>query len=60
MLISEERKTDLYNDIAEPLMDLRIANRRLEGMSQEQIDRALFDLENKIWRRVKATLRIHD
>lgn len=62
MKLSDKRKGDLYSAIREPLVDERlfIARSCLSESNKVQLDRRLFNLEQKIWREVKAALNLEE
>ena len=59
--MSEKRRTALYKAIMDPIMDLRVTNSiasRGQPLTSEEIDKGLYDMENRIWRRVCAALEL--
>lgn len=58
MKLSENNKQRLYNASAEEIMNLRVQIKS-NGDSID-IDRALFLLEQKIWRNIKTVLNLKD
>jgi len=64
MLISEKRKTDLYNAISEPIMNNRIAismsNSVLGKKNIKDIEEMLYRLERQVWKKVCSALDIKD
>lgn len=58
MKLSDKRQSELYEAFAEPITQLRIRLVRGELDSNQQMDKALHDLQNEIWRRVHAALKL--
>jgi len=58
MNMSDKKKAELYNAIAKPIMDERIAIQRYGSPQGEVIDGNLLKLQNEIWRRVHKVLNI--
>jgi hypothetical protein len=56
MRLSQKRKTILYDAIKVPIIDLRIA--QWEGITVEEMDLRLFELEVEIWSRISLALKI--
>ena len=57
MVISKKRHAALYKAISDPIMDLRVANNG--GISIEEIDQNLLNLEREIYNRIKVVLDLH-
>ena len=58
MRLSQERKTELYNAISDPIMDDRVKIRMYGSPPSEMLDSIYFNLEREIWRRVCKALDI--
>ena len=58
MKLSDKRQTELYEALAEPITQLRIRLQNGHLDSNQQMDRALFDLQSEIWRRVHEALKL--
>jgi hypothetical protein len=57
LVISEKRHAELYNSIYAPIMDLRVKNSM--GMSSEELDSCLYDLNEEIYARIRSALDLH-
>ena len=54
MIISNAKSTAVYDCISGPIMDIRVKN--CKDMSSKEIDKELFELQNKIWENIKLAL----
>lgn len=59
MKISIKRQTKLYKCIADEIMDYRLILMRLKP-THETMDRDLFYLSNRIWKKVCKVFNIED
>ncbi len=57
MKLSDKKQGDLYNAIADPIIDLRVESQR--GLSIENMDSRLFNMQQEIWRRVHKALNLY-
>lgn len=61
MKISEEKKTELYAAIHEPIMQLRIKVQvQSRSIPVHKIDDSLYKLNGEIWKEVIKVLNIND
>lgn len=61
MRLSKKKKQDLYDSLAENIMDLRVDLFLDDSLKdKDNIDLRLFNLENTIWADVKRALNITD
>ena len=58
MRLNEKRKSELYNAISEPIMDVRITIQKYGSPSSEDIDSRLFRMQSEIWKRVHNALNL--
>lgn len=58
MKLSNERRQALYKAISGPIMDDRVKLAKCNAWATVAVDRRLFELEQTIWNRVKAALKI--
>jgi len=62
MRLSEKREMDLYSAIADTLVDLRIklktSDSRIRMIKSDELDKELFDLDMRIWKKVKKALNL--
>ena len=59
MRISEKKQSELYNEIAARIMDLRVELKMNPNLSDvDALDARLFKLEQEIWPDVKQALNI--
>lgn len=58
MKLSDKRQTELYEAFAEPITQLRIRALRDELDRKDDLDKALHDLRQDIWRRVHEALKL--
>ena len=56
MRISDKKAAATYEAISKPITDLRVENNG--GLSIEEMDKRLFDLEQKIWINVVDSLNL--
>jgi hypothetical protein len=54
--ISETKASEVYAAISDPITDLRIKQNR--GMTIEEMDERLFNLQSEIWRKVHKALNL--
>lgn len=59
MILSEKKKQLAYNAISESIIDVRIELAK-NNHDKETIDEHLFQLERRIWNRLRAALNIAD
>lgn len=60
MKISENNRNILYASIADEIMKLRIEVGKEMVVNDEWMDEKLFDLQQKIWNRIKKNLNMKD
>ena len=60
MKISEERKSDLYLAVSDPIFELRVSIQKYGAPSRNNLDLQLFSMEQDIWQKVIKVLKIND
>lgn len=55
--VSQKRRTKLYAEINDSIMDLRVCNQQ-NKLDKHEVDEKLFKLNQEIWRKVCAVLNI--
>jgi hypothetical protein len=58
MKLSEKKKSELFSAIYDPLLEERIALKKVEDVNHNYVDDMLFLLPDKIWRRVNEALNL--
>ena len=58
MKLSEKKKSELFSAIYVPILEERIALKKVEDANHNYVDDALFLLPDKIWRKVHEVLNL--
>jgi len=61
MRLSEDKRTELYDAIIEPIIQKRIEVKRNSApvvLTQETVDQTLYELQDQIWKEVCNVLNI--
>lgn len=58
MKMSETRRSELYRAISDPIMELRLTYYRKRRVNADELDKELFELEQKVWRKVHDVLNL--
>lgn len=58
MKMSETRRSELYRAISDPIMELRLKYYRKHRVNADELDKELFELEQRVWRKVHDVLNL--